>query len=146
MVASARTISPVNSFVKPMAKNMKTAEKINTDELSYYLGTWRNSYDKARLIKEFTLFEKEGGIRMSLKNSTESFYQKPWPEGEVTAHAYTPESNDIVAFKAHFKLEDMEAFFAINENKGLLIIAGYLSFEEADPRGDCFVREFFYKV
>ena len=146
MGADVKTTSPVNSFVKPTPKKMMATEKTYREELSYYLGTWRNSYEKARLIGEFTFFEKEGGLRMSLKNSTESFYQKPWPEGVVTAHSYTPESNDIVAFKAHFELEDLEAFLAINENKGLLIIAGYISFKGDDSRGDCFVREFFYKV
>ena len=125
---------------------MKGTESTYRNKLAEYMGTWRNSYEKARLIEEFTFFEEDGTMKISIKNSKESFYQNPWNIGTVKPHGYTPDSNDIVAFKGHIKMDDMEAFFAINENKGLLIIAGYLTFKDEDPRSDCFVREFFYKV
>ncbi len=110
------------------------------------MGIWRSSYKKSRLIEEFTFFEEEDAMKISIKNSAESFYQNPWNVGSITPHGYTPDSNDIVAFRGHVKMDDMEAFLAINENKGLLIIASYLCFKDNDPRSDCFVREFFYKV
>lgn len=125
---------------------MKLKEQNRNDLISYYLGTWRNSYEKARLIGEFTIFEANDGLRISVKNSRESFYTGPWQEVPIRPHAYAPEMNDIVAFQAHFEMDEMNAFFAMNENKGLLIIAGYLTFSPEDPRADCFVREFFYKV
>ncbi|WP_103068969.1 hypothetical protein [Aquimarina sediminis] len=125
---------------------MELKEQKQKVDLSYYLGTWRNSYEKARLIGEFTFFEKDGVMQIRIKNSKDSFYKSNWDIAPVRPHSYAPEINDVVAFQAHLKMEEMEAFLAINENKGLLIIAGYLTFDTNDERSDCFVREFFYKV
>jgi hypothetical protein len=124
---------------------MELKEQKNKTDLSYYLGTWHNSYEKARLIKEFTFFEKEGQLRISIKNSEASFYKNDWEEGLVKHHAYAPDMNDVVAFQTRIDMKDMEAFLAINENKGLLIIAGYFTFKNNDEKSDFFVREFFYK-
>jgi hypothetical protein len=112
----------------------------------YYTGTLRNSYEKARLIGEFNLFESEGVLKIAIKNSKESFYDGPWDVADVIPHSYAPEISDIVAFQAHIDMEDINAFLALNENKGLLIIAGYITFKNDDGKSNCFVREFFYKV
>ncbi|PHS03603.1 MAG: hypothetical protein COA88_15550 [Kordia sp.] len=138
----------MNSFAKNNGKKtkMKTAEQKNKVDLSYYLGTWVNSYEKARVIESFTFSENNGKIQMTVKNSKVGFYSGNWGSGELKPHSYAPDTNDVVAFQARFELEDMDAFLAINENKGLLIIAAYFTFKQSDDRSDCFVREFFYKI
>jgi len=124
---------------------MKLKEQKNSANLSSYLGTWVNTNDKSKLMKEITFFQSEDSFRMSVQASSESFFQGPWNSASVQYHSYSPESNDIVAFQAQFEMEEMSAFLAINENRGLIIIACFLTFEDADERSDCFVREFFYK-
>ena len=125
---------------------MKTSSQNSIIDLSYYTGTWVNSYEKARVIGGLTITEHNGKIMIAPKSSATGFYHGEWGSSELKPHAYAPDMNDIVAFRAQFHLEDMEAFLAINENKGLLIIAGYFSFKTSDERSDCFVREFFYKT
>lgn len=125
---------------------MKTREQKSIIDLSYYTGKWVNSYDKARVLSALSISEKDGKIEISPENAATGFYTGTWGSSALKPYAYGPETNDIVAFQAHFKMEDMEAFLAVNENKGLLIIAGYFSFKENDNRSDCFVREFFYKI
>ncbi|MDH7448112.1 hypothetical protein [Aquimarina sp. 2201CG14-23] len=124
---------------------MELKEQKHTMDLSYYLGTWDNPYEKARLIDSFTFFESEGELRMTIKNSTDSFCQDDWGIGLVRAHAYNPDLHEVVAFQAHFFKEDLEMFLAINENKGLLVIAAYITFKNNDEKSDYFVREFFHK-
>ncbi|KAA1246570.1 hypothetical protein [Aquimarina sp. RZ0] len=124
---------------------MELKEQKHTATLSYYLGTWANSNEKARLIDSFTFFETDGELRMTIKNSETGFYKNDWGTGLVKPHSYGPDTHDIVAFQAHFSREDIDAFLAINENKGLLIIAGYITFKNDEDRSDCFVREFFRK-
>jgi len=125
---------------------MNTAEQENITDLSYYVGRWVNSYDKARVISSFTIIEKGGKIMITPENSKMGFYNEEWDSSELKPHAYGPDMDDIVAFQAHFNMKDMNVFLAVNENKGLLVIAAYFSFKETDNRSDCFVREFFYKI
>jgi len=125
---------------------MKKAKQQTITDLSYYAGKWVNSYDKARVIASLTITEKDGKVEIAPENSKTGFYSGEWGSSELKPHAYAPDINDIVAFQTLFNLKDMNAFLAVNENKGLLIIAGYFSFKETDDRSDCFVREFFYKI
>ena len=115
-------------------------------DFSYYLGRWVNSYDKARGISEFTLFENNGELQVSINGSKTGFYPGSWGTELVRYHAYAPDMYEIVAFQARFDMEDVEAFLALNENRGLIVIACYFTFKNEDERSDCFVREFFYKV
>lgn len=124
---------------------MELKEQKHRMDLSYYIGTWDNPYEKARLIDSFTFYETDGELRMTIKNSAASFYQEDWGIGSVKAHAYAPDLHNVVAFQAHFFKEDIEMFLAINENKGLLVIAAYITFKNNDEKSDCFVREFFHK-
>lgn len=120
-------------------------EKAKVD-FSYYTGKWVNSYDKARAIREFTLTEKDGKLQIHIEGSDTGFYPGDWGTAHTRHHAYAPDMNDIVALQARYDFDDFEAFLAINENKGLLIIAGYFTFKNDNERSDCFVREFFFKV
>ena len=125
---------------------MKIENEKEQTQISYYLGTWRNSYDKARLIGEMNIIQGKDGLQIAIKNSQDSFYTGPWEIATLKPHSYAPEINDIVAFQTRIDLDDIEAVLAINENKGLLIIAGYITFKNDNSKTDCFVREFFYKV
>ena len=114
-------------------------------DFSYYLGSWINSYDKARVIGAFRLYEENEQLMISINGSETGFYSGDWGSQPVKHYSYSPTTNDIVAFQARFEMEGMEAVLAMNENKGLLIIAGYFTFKDEDKRSSCFVREFFFK-
>ena len=120
-------------------------QKVKTD-FSYYLGSWTNSYEKARVIGAFRLYEENGQLMIHITGSETGFYPGNWGSQVVKSHSYAPDTNDVVAFQTRFEMGDMEAFLAMNENKGLLIIAGYFTFKDEDERSSCFVREFFFKV
>ena len=111
-----------------------------------YLGRWINSSDKARIIGEFTFFESNGDLLMTVTGSKTGYCPGDWKTVPVKFHSYAPETNDVVAFQAHLELEEIDAFLAMNFNKGLLIIAGYFTYKKNDGRSDFFVREFFYKI
>jgi len=119
--------------------------KIKPDVLKY-LGKWKNSYDKARIIAELILFEEGGELLINVTGSENGYFPGDWKTAAVRYHSYAPDTNDVVAFQAKFTLDEMEAFLAMNENKGLLIIAGYFTFKKNDERSDFFVREFFHKI
>jgi hypothetical protein len=114
--------------------------------VSNYLGKWVNTYDKARIISEFTFFENNGELLMTITGSKTGNYPGNWKTVPVKFHAYTPDTNDVVAFQAHLDYDELEIFLAINENKGLLVMAGYFTFKKNDGRSDFFVREFFHKI
>ncbi len=124
---------------------MSTEEQQSIMDLSFYTGTWINTYEKARVIGSVTITEEDGKIMMAPKSSEVGYYKGEWGKSELKPHAYAPDKQDIVGFRAHFDLEGIEAFLAINENKGLLIIAGYFGLRDGEDQSDFFVREFFYK-
>ena len=111
-----------------------------------YFGRWENSYDKARIIGAFTIFQENGELQIAVEGSPNGIYPGDWTSTTLKAHSYDPDSDDVVAFQASYNLEDITAFLAINENKGLLIIAGYFTFKTNKGKSDFFVREFFTKI
>jgi hypothetical protein len=115
-------------------------------DFSYYLGKWVNTYDKARIIRGFTLSESDGKLKITVDGSAKGYYPGDWGTSPVQHFAYAPDMNDIVAFQSEFDLKDFHALLSINENKGLLVIAGSFTFKNSDLGSDFFVREFFYKV
>ena len=110
-----------------------------------YLGKWVNSYDKARVIGDVTFFVNNGELFMAATGSETGYRPGEWKAVPVQFYSYSPDAADVVAFRAQFELEDMCAFLAMNDNKGLLIIAGYFSYKKNEGRSDFFVREFFSK-
>jgi hypothetical protein len=123
----------------------QTDGKIKPDVLKY-LGRWKNSYEKARVIGEIMLFEENGKLFIHITGSESGYCPGNWETAPVSIHSYAPDTNDVVAFLAQYALEEMDAVLAMNENKGLLIIAGYFTYKKNDGRSDFFVREFFYKI
>lgn len=124
---------------------MSTEEQQVTD-LSFYTGTWINTYDKARMIGSVKITEEDGKIIIEPTSSQVGHYRGTWGKSEIKPYAYTPDKQDIVGFMARFDHDEIEAFLAINENKGLLIIAGFFSLKNQEDKSDFLVREFFYKV
>jgi len=110
-----------------------------------YLGRWVNSYDKARAIGEFTFFVDNGELFMTVTGSKTGNCPGEWGAAPVQVYSYSPDMANVVAFRAQFELEDMQAFLAMNDNKGLLIIAGYFTYKKNKRGSDFFVREFFSK-
>ena len=111
-----------------------------------YLGRWVNSYDKARAIGEITFFISNGELFIALTGSKAGPCPGEWEAVPVQIYSYAPDTNDVVAFRAQVELGNMHAFLAMNDNKGLLIIAGYFSYKNNEGKSDFFVREFFSKV
>ena len=119
--------------------------KMQADVLKY-LGRWINSYNKARIIGDLILFEKDGELFINVTGAETGYCPGDWKTAPVRFHSYAPDTSDVVAFQAQFTLDEMDAFLAMNENKGLLIIAGYFTYKKNNGKSDFFVREFFHKM
>ncbi|MGY0216497.1 hypothetical protein ACWJJH_03800 [Endozoicomonadaceae bacterium StTr2] len=129
-------------FYKTDTKLMQYGQGIDA---SYYLGNWNNTYNKARAIGSVRFHQQPDGLYISLTGSDTGFQPGDWGSAPVKLHSYSPDSNDLVACQARLDMENTEAVLAMNENKGLLIIAGYFSFKD-NSQSSFFVREFFYKT
>ena len=127
-------------------KTMKDQIEKSKVDISEYLGNWKNSYDKARVINSFSIAEENGEVKISVQGAVNGLHPGSWGKEDLKTYAYDPDMNDVVAFRAQFEMENLGAFLAINENKGLIIIAGFFSVKNDPSKSDFFVREFFYKV
>jgi hypothetical protein len=60
-------------------------------------------------------------------------------------YAYDVAVTRGIAFLARYDFEFVGITLAVNENKGLIIIASYHTFKDASARSNYFKREFFYR-
>ena len=117
----------------------------NTVNLSPCLGRWVNPYKESKGITEFSLVEDNGKLFIDIEGAESGRCSGVWERVAVRHYAYAPDLNDVVAFKAHLNRDDMDILLAINENKGLLVVAAYFTLKDGDERSDFFIREFFHK-
>jgi len=111
-------------------------------DLSHYVGRWTNTNPDTLAITHFD-FDRRGN----------SFYLRTfgaghptcWGEVRVIPYAYDVAGIRGIAFLARYDFEFVEITLAVNENKGLIIIASYHTFKDASPRSNYFKREFFYR-
>jgi hypothetical protein len=67
-----------------------------------------------------------------------------WGQVPVTPHATAAGSREPAGFLAHYDFGFAHLALAANENKGLLIIASFMTFRDGSGRSNYFTREFFY--
>jgi hypothetical protein len=126
-------------------KSMEIEMKEIKPPIKKYLGRWVNPYNGSRAIGEFMFFVKNGELFMTSTGADSGHCPGEWKAAPVYYHSYAPDTTDAVAFRSQLELEDMHVLLAINENKGLLVIAAYFTYKNKEGRSDFFVREFFSK-
>ena len=113
-------------------------------DFSKLLGTWVNTYENSRGIERVVITEEEGKIGIRCFGVDGGILPGDWGMTHATPLAKTPEKAEVVAFKGEYKKDDFDAFLAVNDNKGLLIIAAYFYFKVDNGMNDFFAREFYY--
>jgi hypothetical protein len=112
-----------------------------TVDLSHHLGHWTNANPDTSGIPHFDFHRRGNDFYMRAFGAG---YPECWGEVIVTPHALDVAGKRGIAFLARYVFEFVEITLAVNENKGLIIIASYHRFKDASPRSDYFKREFFY--
>jgi hypothetical protein len=116
--------------------------RAGTVDLAHFVGHWTNTKVETGTITHFDL--RQVGERFYLR-ARGAGYPGDWGKIEATPYAYDATSGKGVAFLARYVFEFVEITLAVNENKGLIIIASYHRFKDASPRSNYFRREFFYR-
>ena len=111
-------------------------------DLSHYVGHWTNTNPETLAILHFDFDRRSDGFCMRAFGAG---YPQCWGKVTVTPHAYDVAGTRGIAFLARYDFEFVEITLAVNENKGLIIIASYHTFKDASPRSNYFKREFFYR-
>ena len=68
-----------------------------------------------------------------------------WGQTTAIPLSLRPGGTEAAAFKAQFINDAFEATLAVNDNKGLLVIAAFIYFTDSN-REDVFAREFYFRV
>jgi hypothetical protein len=111
-------------------------------DLAHFVGHWTNTKAETAAITHFDLRQDSGRFYLRARGAG---HPGDWGEVEVTPHAYDATSRRGVAFLARYAFDFAEITLAVNENKGLIIIASYHRFKDSSPRSNYFKREFFYR-
>jgi hypothetical protein len=120
----------------------KGKDGLGTVDLSHYVGHWTNTNPDTSGIPYFDFDRCGNGFYMRAFGAG---YPECWGEVRVTPHAYDVAGTRGIAFLARYDFEFVEITLAVNENKGLIIIASYHTFKDASARSNYFKREFFYR-
>ncbi len=112
-------------------------------DMSNLTGHWTNTNPETSGITKFDLVARDGGYYLRASGAGRA---EPWSEVEVTPHSYDVNGGPAVAFRAEIDLGFSEVTLAVNENKGLLIIASLHRFKDDSARAAYFKREFFYRT
>lgn len=115
-------------------------------ESAKFVGTWINTYDRSIAIERVVIEQVEGKLLIQIIGIDGGIHAGIWGMVEASPLAKGPEKTQAVAFHATFENNDFKAQLAFNDNKGLLIIAGYFYFKNNPKMNDFFAREFYYKA
>lgn len=112
-------------------------------DYSKFLGTWMNTYRSGHVIDQFKLIEENGTlmIQVQVSGTTNSWGRVP---AKIYVAANMPDK--IAGFEVLYDLEASRHLLSINENKGLLVAAGFHNDKKNTDRQPYFSREFFYKT
>ncbi len=108
-------------------------------DLSPLLGTWVNSNDATKWIKKLILARK--GDLFTLHTFT---VEEPTDWGEVEITTYRDSGGEL-GFHAVYQVGSIEAVFAANVNKGLIVIVAFYQFKDGSGRPNFLCREFYYR-
>lgn len=108
-------------------------------------GRWKNSKSTTKGIAGFTLTESEGGLMLGIQGAEGGFMSSQLEPVKVSCHSNNSDSKECIAFHGTSVDGGHKYRFAGNINKGLIIIATYIT-DLNDEDSNFFVREFFYKL
>ena len=113
-------------------------ETMGQVDLSPLVGNWVNSHRDTGWIKRFTISKAGGSFVIHTFGVEEPL---DWGEARLSAYA---EASGELAFYCVYDLGFMDAIFAANRAKGLIVIAAFYKF--GDGSGRCvFNREFYFR-
>jgi hypothetical protein len=113
-----------------------------TGDLSPFLGSWRNTYRDSKGIRRFILARQ--GDRNLLRVWGVG-RDEVWGAVPVVPHAPHVASRQPAGFLARYDFGSSEVTLAVNENKGLLVVAAFTTFRDGSARSSYLTREFFYR-
>ena len=125
-----------------MSANQPTKTRV---DYSKFLGVWINTYTETKGITQFRFYEQEGQLMVEAQGAEGGVCPGDWGSVPAYAYAYKPHMTEAYAFRVDFKMESGNALLAMNENKGLIVIAGYWSYNQDSDQSDHLIREFYYK-
>lgn len=112
-------------------------------DFSSLLGTWVNTNSATTGIVKVILAAKNGALTVRAFSVGEPL---PGDTGEVgveIVYADSLRSQKAVAFTALYDFGFMNSRLQANTSLGLLIIAGFNTFQDGSGRSNCFCREFY---
>lgn len=107
-----------------------------------FLGRWVNAYQETKGIASFEISSQDGIPTFRAFGAAESCTPGDWGEIDFVPLAASPDSNQLKGFHLTYEIDQLKCLLAVNENKGLLIIAIY--FFPSEDTG-YFSREFFVR-
>jgi hypothetical protein len=113
-----------------------------TVDLAPFLGSWRNTYRDSKGIRRFVLARE--GARYMLRGWGVG-RDEDWGTVPVVPHAPHVASRQPAGFLARYDFGFSQVTLAVNENKGLLVVAAFTTFRDRSARSSYLTREFFYR-
>jgi hypothetical protein len=113
-----------------------------TVDLAPLLGSWRNTYRDSKGIRRFVLARQ--GDRYLLRGWG-VLRDEDWGTVPVVPHAPHVASRQPAGFLARYDFGFSRVTLAVNENKGLLVVAAFTTFADGSARSSYLTREFFYR-
>lgn len=104
------------------------------------LGVWANTDRDTALIQRFVL-ARQGSAHTIHASSA----QAPQDWGAVEVTGYMDNVGEL-AFHATYEHPALDAVLAANCNKGLLIVASFITFKDQGATPNLMRREFFHRV
>ena len=111
-------------------------------DVQAFLGRWVNTYQETKGIKFFEISSQNGIPTFRAFGSEKSHAPGDWGEVNFVPLAVSPDDHQAKGFHITYETEQVKSELAINENKGLLIIAIYFFPHEGNGY---FSREFFVR-
>lgn len=111
-------------------------------DFGYLPGTWRNTNKHTKGISAFTLEAEDNQLTLSLQGASGGYFSPEMGTVEMQCFHAGPDSSKVIGFFSSLQDADKELKLACNLNKGLIIIATYITVGGAS----FFIREFFYKI
>ncbi|WP_287310683.1 hypothetical protein [Moorena sp. SIO1G6] len=118
----------------------QTMTKTKVD-ISKFLGRWVNTYKETKGIASFEISSQDGVPKFRAFGSQTSHAPGDWGEVEIIPLAASPDGGVAKGFHITYEINQVKSLLAVNENKGLLIIAIYFLPSEGNGY---FSREFFF--
>jgi hypothetical protein len=111
-------------------------------DLSPFLGSWRNTYRDSKGIRRFILARQADRY---VFRGWGVGRDEDWGTVPVVPHAPQVASRQPAGFLTRYDFAFSQVTLAVNENKGLLVVAAFTTFRDGTARSSYLTREFFYR-